>query len=623
MATLVTRTVGTSGRNYSTLAAVLAATPSNLTTVDEQHDWELANDTEFTSAFNLTGITPDATRYIHIKTMSGHSWKDHPSVDTNPGFYNQTYGVGIKTTASYTTTLTIGVAYTRVTGLQMQAADNVGCTALSMAADNVEVRDCICHGRAPIHCPPSTGLKFVNNLGISRNGNLFGGTVYANSSRFEFNQFARVSSGGGNLGTISYAAVTCENCTFLGFSAGFTIGVAGSLTADYCATTLASLSGGGTHNQLSLTFSAQVESTTTDFRAKAGGSLQNGTPATTYATTDARGVTRDATTPTMGYWELAGGGGANPFLGQSTTLVRWPATRLPTLAAGTPQTLQGELPLPSPVAATMVRRPWHIPPDQLSGPALAALDPHMEDFPVAPWVVSQTRPLPGAWRPVGVAEGQTPPVTPQELPPGQRADGRGARISSTASASWDLFWTPPDVLVALPPGAAEGGVPGRATPADRTGLYLAMSALLAVEYPPGQVLGADARALPRGPAGAASASLALLSVVLPPPPAGPAAGGAPPSAVKRGRTVVWSWTGYIPPPATPLPPGASRGPFAARGHGHAPVAPYLSAYVISIPPALYGPAEQWQFPGGLTLYTFGGDWAAAWEFQADCTIWEW
>lgn len=303
MATLVTKTVGSGGgRDYSTLAAVLAAMPTNLTTADEQWDWELANDSEFTGSFTLSGITTDATRYIHVKTMAGASWKDHASVATNAGFYDQSKGVGIKTTTSYTTTFTVSVDYTRVTGLQVQAADaNQGVAFVANGA-NCEVRDNLFYGREPVGFPPSTGLKFVNNLCISRSGNMVLNTIYADGGRFEFNTFVRNASGG-SLPQVAYATVTFENCAFFGFTSGFSTNTGGVIVADYCATDQASLAGGGTHNQLSLNYADQFENSSSDYRNKKIGNLRNGTPATSYATTDARGQARDATKPWIGYWE--------------------------------------------------------------------------------------------------------------------------------------------------------------------------------------------------------------------------------------------------------------------------------------------------------------------------------
>jgi len=311
-----------------------------------------------------------------------------------------------------------------------------------------------------------------------------------------------------------------------------------------------------------------------------------------------------------------------PFFGQSTTLQRRPPAPPPSVETGPSQSLLGELPLPPTATPVIPRRAPSPPPDQQPWPGLSLLDPHIEDFPILPWTAATTRPQTGAWRPVGVAEGQIPPAAPAELPPGQAALGRGLVAVPRQNASWDLFWTPPDVVQALPPGAAEGGVPGRANLGTRAGVYAAVAQALLGELPPGRAAAARVPTRISPPVGSSGSTLLLFAVVVP-PPAGAASAPVPGVPKRRGRTVIWSWGGYIPPPATPLPPGVQHGPFAGRGHGHAPVSPYGAAYVLSIPPALFGVAELWQFPGGLSMYTFGGDDAAAWEFQAPSTIWEW
>ena len=327
--------------------------------------------------------------------------------------------------------------------------------------------------------------------------------------------------------------------------------------------------------------------------------------------------------PDVTYWAEPPAPVVAPFLGLSLLTPGRALPRPPQVDGEAPIALQGELPLP-PQAAPVVPRPLHPAPlDNYQWTNLSALDPHIEDFPIAPWTGLQVRPQVGRWRAIGVAEGQVPPVVAAEPPPGQGLVGRG-RPAAAEGGSWGLFWTPPDVVAERPPGGAEALVPGRAALRGPAEIYRAVANTLQVEYPPGAQRLAGPRGNPaRGVVAWDIPSTLLFAVVLPPPPAMPGAGGPPRSAPRRGRTTVWSWAGYIPPPATPLPPGVSRGPFAARGHGHAPVAPYLAAYILSIPAAQFGPAELWQFPDGSTLYTFGDDGPVVWAFQADSTIWEW
>jgi hypothetical protein len=312
-----------------------------------------------------------------------------------------------------------------------------------------------------------------------------------------------------------------------------------------------------------------------------------------------------------------------PFLGQATQVPHGRPPVPPQMTGEAPIVLQGELPLPPTAPPVIPRRAPSTPLETYQWPGLSALDPHIEDFPVAPWTATTGVPKAGTWRPVGVLESQVPPVAVVEPPPGQSYAGRGAS-RAPEGGTWATFWNPPDVAAPLPPGTAEGGVPPARLPVrGLVELSVRAAQTLLGELPPGRTAQSGGRSGGRGPVAWDLPSTLLFAVVLPPPPAPSGTGGAPRSALRRGRTTIWSWSGYIPAPATPMPPGVQKGPFAGKGHGHAPVSPYHAAYVISLPPALFGPAELWQFPDGTTLYTFGGDGPVAWAFQADRIIWEW
>lgn len=312
-----------------------------------------------------------------------------------------------------------------------------------------------------------------------------------------------------------------------------------------------------------------------------------------------------------------------PFMGQATQVPHGRPPVAPQVIGEAPVVLQGELPLPPTAPPVVPRRAPSTPLETYQWPGLSALDPHIGDYPVAPWTAATGVPKAGVWRPVGVVESQVPPVAVVEPPPGQAHVGRGAP-HAPEGGTWATFWNPPDVAVPLPPGASEGGVPPSRLPVrGLVELSVRVAQTLLGELPPGRAAQAGGRAGGRGPVAWDLPSTLLFAIVLPPPPAQSGTGGAPRSAPQRGRTTLWSWSGYIPVPATPMPPGVQRGPFAGKGHGHAPVSPYHAAYVISLPPALFGPAELWQFPDGTTLYTFGGDEPVAWAFQADRIIWEW
>lgn len=311
MATTITKTVGTGGtEDYTTLPLALAAAPANRVTADELWDFKLTAASEFSGAtdYALVTGTSDATRFIRIGCNTGASWRDHASVATNPGFYDASKGVAIKTTGSYCYTIRIEANYTELSGLQIQSADNTAARAIIIAANNVTVQNCIIYGRDCFRdVGGPTGLAVLNNLLISRSGQIYSGA--AASGRCESNVMVRTSNGG-TVATTTYATMIVKNNAIFNFTTTWGTGVGGSLTGSgFNCTDLASAP--GSSNQVSKTFSAQFENTSTDFRAKASGSdLQGNATPSSFTPTDARGVTRDTVSPWIGWWEYASGGGS-------------------------------------------------------------------------------------------------------------------------------------------------------------------------------------------------------------------------------------------------------------------------------------------------------------------------
>src|SRR5690606_36615708 len=93
MATTVT--VGTSGRDYSTLQAAWNALPA---TLDDDYVFELYADSEFTDG--LSTVSPARTMGAYtltIRPAPGQGFRDHANRLTNALRYNASNGVGIST----------------------------------------------------------------------------------------------------------------------------------------------------------------------------------------------------------------------------------------------------------------------------------------------------------------------------------------------------------------------------------------------------------------------------------------------------------------------------------------------------------------------------------------------
>src|SRR4051812_35856779 len=71
MPTIVVKSIGTAGRNYSTVQAWDDACPVSLVAVDQVWKGECYNDTRLDGAVTLQGATTDVTRYMWLTTGPG------------------------------------------------------------------------------------------------------------------------------------------------------------------------------------------------------------------------------------------------------------------------------------------------------------------------------------------------------------------------------------------------------------------------------------------------------------------------------------------------------------------------------------------------------------------------
>lgn len=75
MTTVVTKTVGAVGRDYSTLAAWEADTDNNLVALDELQVGNVYDDADFTAFVTLNGATVDAARYRVLRAAAGEEYE--------------------------------------------------------------------------------------------------------------------------------------------------------------------------------------------------------------------------------------------------------------------------------------------------------------------------------------------------------------------------------------------------------------------------------------------------------------------------------------------------------------------------------------------------------------------
>lgn len=316
------KSIGTTGRDYSTLQAWEDASPSNLVNNAEVWRGECYNDSEFTSATDMlmiSGVTTDASHYRHLTTGEGQSFRDHASVQTNPLRYDATKGVGIRLTGNYAEGVNLQEANARVSKLQFAGGSGNGSQPFGFIGgtgkQGLDVDGCIVELSST-----STGtfIDFSGFAGKIRNCvfvDRTGGAGRSGIVRIGFTSGSSVDFINCTLAVASdktavaagffgeHASVLVKNCLLLNVSAIKTGGSSYTFTTNR--TTVASPGAGWT----TVTYADEVESgvdATRDFRLKSGStSIDTGTTDATNAANDIVGTARPSGSACdVGAWEF-------------------------------------------------------------------------------------------------------------------------------------------------------------------------------------------------------------------------------------------------------------------------------------------------------------------------------
>lgn len=337
MPTTVTKSIGSGGgRDYSTLALWEADCPANLVTVDQIWKGECYNDAEFSGSGTselvyITGMTTDATRYVWLTAATGQSFADHANKLTNALRYNQSNGVALTYSGSYSAVIRANVNV-KITRLQVKrggttGGSNSGGIALNDNVGTQLLDQCLFEATAPMPTGANGGAvrleyggKATNCLIVLRGS--AGNALFLYEGADAFNCTVVRPSNLSTAGTgvhKQYGTPTLKNCAVFGpFSSTFNSTTGWSASTGYNASDAASAP--GSNNQTSLTFADQVEqpsdaSGAHDFRLKStlsGGCKDNANTDTTNVpdANDIVGTARSGSWD-IGCWELtAGGGGA-------------------------------------------------------------------------------------------------------------------------------------------------------------------------------------------------------------------------------------------------------------------------------------------------------------------------
>ena len=318
---IITYSVGTAGRTYSTLAIAIAAIPANVVASGNSYVLELWADSEFVGGAplaNIAGFTTDATHTITVKCAAGQSFYDNATKTTNALRYNAANGVAIRATSGYlNSTFSVSSDYVTLDGLQiaMDFGSSTGC--LNTGAANGVVKNClgwvtpVDGNRSTVIADHNGSTAFVNCVAIQE-------STFTNAACFQlsvgaYNCTAICTTTGSTSQAYAngYAAPIIKNCVSIGcgyFCRGSSYPIAAG--SDYNATDLAigTYLGAGTHNVFSLVAANTFQSVTAsavDVRVKAGSILIGAglRDAAYTADLDIIKQLRSTTTPTIGAFE--------------------------------------------------------------------------------------------------------------------------------------------------------------------------------------------------------------------------------------------------------------------------------------------------------------------------------
>lgn len=318
----VTKTIGTSSRDYSTLQAWEDALPANLVTDGNAQVGECYNDSEFTARVSISGQTTDATNNITLRCASGQSFSDNTNKLTNRLAYNASNGVAVRTTTGYASAvIVVTTNNVLIEGLQVKATGTQTPAINASGTANV-VRKCILSAVSRNNANDfvarvaGTGNLITNSLVIADASNGCTGVSVTTGGSAVNCTVVRPSNrtAGGKAFHAAYSTSTVKNCAIFGFSVSST----GTYASDGHNVTDHTSAPGSTSNITSATYANQFVQSSTgssveDFRIVGTGSDLDdaGTTDTTNipAGDDIVGQTRS--TWDVGCWEYVAAGGTD------------------------------------------------------------------------------------------------------------------------------------------------------------------------------------------------------------------------------------------------------------------------------------------------------------------------
>jgi hypothetical protein len=316
MTTTVAKIIKSSGGDYSTLAAWIAACPANLVTADQVWQGQVDGTITITSGTGCTipsSITTDATRYVELTAKPGTSYLDNANIQTNAYCYNASNGSAITSSAAWTTIINTQAPYTRINKLQIAGTGaQVGpVITANTALGTVTIDQCILEQAklaGGVVSLTVAGSKINNSLCVQRGSgagcivHLYSGAT-ANNCTFVVPSDKTKATVGIES---NYASATVSNCAIFGVTNVKSGSTTFTWTTCYSDATLTGVT--------TLTYNTaafqNITDSTRDFRLPSGsGLIDVGTTDSTNGATDGAGTSRpQGSAYDVGSWEYKSSG---------------------------------------------------------------------------------------------------------------------------------------------------------------------------------------------------------------------------------------------------------------------------------------------------------------------------
>ena len=279
MTTLVKKTIGSTG-DYATLAAWLAAIPSDLVAADQAWQGACQKQTfTLSSQLNITGKNTDPTRYIELTADTNCSFADDSS---NPLRYDATKGAAIQGNVPYVGQISVGIDNVRINRLQFSGGTSVSSCIATSGDRTIDINQCILQSaKSTTINITGSGAKIRNSLLIARGttgftcvyiaimdtgASAYGCTFVSPSDKSDL-QLALLEA--------SYGTAKFENCVFCSGNTATTFrgGSGGTQTYINCKSNGSSLPTGVTSCTYDTSLFANITDATANFKPVSGSAL--------------------------------------------------------------------------------------------------------------------------------------------------------------------------------------------------------------------------------------------------------------------------------------------------------------------------------------------------------------